>query len=90
MEFMWDIPDQDAYKINIHCEISDVPSPVGNTVAIASIIRGPTGDKCWGMEGPANNLTLELVNNYEHGLVDELVNLYKEAALKIEREAIRT
>ncbi|KAL1803898.1 hypothetical protein ACET3Z_032545 [Daucus carota] len=59
MEFMWDIPDQDAYKINIHCEISVVPSPVGNTVAIASIIRGPTGDKCWGMEGPANNLTLE-------------------------------
>ena len=59
MEFMWDIPDQDAYKINIHCEISDVPSPVGNTVAVAAIIRGPAGSKLWGMEGPANNLTLE-------------------------------
>ncbi|WOG85544.1 hypothetical protein DCAR_0104735 [Daucus carota subsp. sativus] len=59
MEFMWDLPDHEAYKINIHCEVSDVPSPVGNTVAIAAIIRGPAGSKLWGMEGPANNLTLE-------------------------------
>uniref|UniRef100_A0A165X0T1 Uncharacterized protein n=1 Tax=Daucus carota subsp. sativus TaxID=79200 RepID=A0A165X0T1_DAUCS len=59
MEFMWDLPDHEAYKINIHCEVSDVPSPVGNTVAIAALIRGSAGSKLWGMEGPANNLSLE-------------------------------
>ena len=59
MEFMWDVPGPDVYKINVHCEISAAPSPIGNTVAIGSIIRGPAGEKCWGLEGPLNHLSEE-------------------------------
>lgn len=59
MEFIWDIPDEKYYKINVHCQISVVPSVKGNTVAIGSIIRDPEGAKLWGMQGPLNNMTVE-------------------------------
>uniref|UniRef100_A0A164TGS9 RNase H type-1 domain-containing protein n=1 Tax=Daucus carota subsp. sativus TaxID=79200 RepID=A0A164TGS9_DAUCS len=59
MEFIWDIPAHNAYKINVHCELTNEPSPIGNTVALGSIIRDFSGSKCWGLEGPVNGLSEE-------------------------------
>ena len=47
MEFIWDIPEGDFYKINVHYETVEVPSEKGNTIAIGSLIRGPDGKKIW-------------------------------------------
>lgn len=59
MEHMWDVPAVGYYKINVHCEISTVPSAVGNSVAAGVIIRDRGGEKAWGAQGPMNHLTEE-------------------------------
>ncbi|KAL1826922.1 hypothetical protein ACET3Z_005334 [Daucus carota] len=59
MEHMWDVLVADFFKINVQCEISTVPSSVGNTVAIGVILRDEGGEKVWGAQGPMNHLTEE-------------------------------
>ncbi|WOG96850.1 hypothetical protein DCAR_0416188 [Daucus carota subsp. sativus] len=59
MEYFWEVADKDYIKINVHCVVSEVPLPNGNTLAVAAIIRDDNGDMLWGVLGVLPGLNEE-------------------------------
>ncbi|WOH04731.1 hypothetical protein DCAR_0624143 [Daucus carota subsp. sativus] len=59
MEHIWELPDEKFYKINVHCVVSPVPLPNGNTNSVGVVVRNDTGEDVWKGMGPMPGLNEE-------------------------------
>ena len=52
MDYLWEPPEGEALKINVHCITSAEPLPNGNTNSVGVVIRNKAGKELWSAAGP--------------------------------------
>lgn len=52
MDYLWDPPEGEALKINVHCITTAVPLPNGNSNSVGVMVRNKAGQEVWSAAGP--------------------------------------
>ena len=52
MDYIWDPPEGEALKINVHCITTAEPLRNGNSNSVGVIIRNKAGEEVWSAAGP--------------------------------------
>lgn len=52
MEYMWEPPEANYVKINVHCCTVALPLPNGNSNGVGVIVRNSAGQEIWSAAGP--------------------------------------
>ncbi|KAL1811382.1 hypothetical protein ACET3Z_021447 [Daucus carota] len=57
MDYVWQNPEADHVKINVHCITLPQPLPNGNSVGVGAVVRNQRGKDLWSAAGPMNGKT---------------------------------
>ncbi|WOH14899.1 hypothetical protein DCAR_0934427 [Daucus carota subsp. sativus] len=52
MDYLWDPPEGEALKINVHCITTAEPLPNGNSNSVGVVVRNEAGQEVWSAAGP--------------------------------------
>ena len=52
MDYLWDPPEGEALKINVHCITTAEPLPNGNNNSVGVVVRNKAGQEVWSAAGP--------------------------------------
>lgn len=52
MDYLWEPPEGEALKINVHCITTAEPLPNGNNNSVGVVVRNKVGQEIWSAAGP--------------------------------------